>query len=255
MGEGGSSIASLNKWSLDGMTALVTGGTKGIGAAIVEELAKLGATVHTCSRSQEELNQRINGWREKGFDKITGSVCDVSSRAQREKLMDAVSSLFSGSLNILVNNAARGLYKPTTEVTAEELSSVWETNFESGFHLCQLAHPLLKSSGSGSIVFISSVENVGAIDQLTRNLACEWAKDNIRTNSVAPWYTRTPMVAEAFENEAFLAAVVNRTPLRRIAEPEEVSPLVAFLCMPAACYITGQVIFVDGGLTVNGFSM
>ncbi|CAI0540175.1 unnamed protein product [Linum tenue] len=255
MGEGGSSIGSINKWSLDGMTALVTGGTKGIGAAIVEELAKLGATVHTCSRSQGELNQRINGWREKGFDKITGSVCDVSSRAQREKLMDAVSSLFSGSLNILVNNAARGLYKPTTEVTAEELSSVWETNFESGFHLCQLAHPLLKSSGSGSIVFISSVENVGAIDQLTRNLACEWAKDNIRTNSVAPWYTRTPMVAEAFENEAFLAAVVNRTPLRRIAEPEEVSPLVAFLCMPAACYITGQVISVDGGLTVNGFSM
>ncbi|CAI0540177.1 unnamed protein product [Linum tenue] len=267
MGEGGSSIGSINKWSLDGMTALVTGGTKGIGAAIVEELAKLGATVHTCSRSQGELNQRINGWREKGFDKITGSVCDVSSRAQREKLMDAVSSLFSGSLNILVNNAARGLYKPTTEVTAEELSSVWETNFESGFHLCQLAHPLLKSSGSGSIVFISSVggstslpclsaynASKGAIDQLTRNLACEWAKDNIRTNSVAPWYTRTPMVAEV-KDDSFLAAVVNRTPLRRIAEPEEVSPLVAFLCMPAACYITGQVISVDGGLTVNGFSM
>ncbi|CAN1150593.1 Tropinone reductase homolog At2g29360 [Linum perenne] len=256
-----------NRWSLNGMTALVTGGTKGIGYAIVEELAQLGATVHTCSRTEDELNQRVIEWGEKGF-KVTGSVCDVSSRVEREKLVDNVSSIFAGKLNILVNNAGAAIGRPTTQVTAEELSHLWGTNFESGYNLCQLSHPLLKASGSGSIVFISSVSGStsftylaaygatkGAINQLAKSLACEWAKDNIRTNSVSPWYTRTPLVEQDLENEQFVEAIVSRTPLGRIAEAEDVSSVVAFLCMPAACYVTGQTICVDGGFTVNGFSL
>ncbi|CAL1402041.1 unnamed protein product [Linum trigynum] len=268
MAEAASISRSGNRWSLHGMTALVTGGTKGIGRAIVEELACHGAAVHTCSRSEVELNQRIIEWKEKGFDKVTGSVCNVSSAVEREKLIGVVSSLFAGRLNILVNNAATATGKPPTEVTAEELSHMWKTNFESGFNLCQLAHPLLKTSGSGSIVFISSVAGStatpnlsaygatkGAINQLTRNLACEWAKDNIRSNAVAPWFTRTPLVEQDLQDEGFLKAVLKCSPLGRIAEPEEVSSMVAFLCMPAASYITGQIITVDGGVTVNIFSM
>ncbi|CAN1846652.1 Tropinone reductase homolog At2g29360 [Linum perenne] len=256
-----------NRWSLNGMTALVTGGTKGIGYAIVEELAQLGATVHTCSRTEDELNQRVIEWGEKGF-KVTGSVCDVSSRVEREKLVENVSSIFAGKLNILVNNAGAAIGRPTTQVTAEELSHLWGTNFESGYNLCQLTHTLLKASGSGSIVFISSVSGStsftylaaygatkGAINQLTKSLACEWAKHNIRTNSVSPWYTRTPLVEQDLENEQFVEAIVSRTPLGRIAEAEDVSSVVAFLCMPAACYVTGQTICVDGGFTVNGFSL
>ncbi|MED6192568.1 hypothetical protein PIB30_011363 [Stylosanthes scabra] len=139
-------------------------------------------------------------------------------------------------------------------------------NFESGFHLSQLAYPLLKASGTGSIVFISSVAGVtglgtgsvyaaskAAINQLTKNLACEWSKDNIRSNCVVPWATRTPLVEYLFKNQQFVEDILSRTPLRRIAEPEEVSSLVAFLCLPAASYITGQVICVDSGLTVHGF--
>ncbi|KAJ0987808.1 hypothetical protein J5N97_006164 [Dioscorea zingiberensis] len=258
----------VGKWSLKGMTALVTGGTKGIGKAVVEELAAFGAAVHTCSRNEAQLTESLKLWADKGLHRVTGSVCDVSSRAQRQNLIAEVSSIFGGKLNILINNAGTTISKPTVEFTEEETSFLWATNYESGFHLCQLSHPLLKASGSASIVFISSVAGVvavpfgspyastkGALNQLTKNLACEWAKDKIRTNSVTPWITRTPLAdaVTGYNNEEMMNKVREWTPLQRIAEPEEVSPLVAFLCLPAASYITGQIISVDGGLTVNGF--
>ncbi|CAN1282621.1 Tropinone reductase homolog At5g06060 [Linum perenne] len=256
-----------NRWTLHGKTALVTGGTKGLGYAIVEELAGLGAIVHTCSRNQAELSKCLNEWKNKGLE-VTGSVCDVTSAAEREKLIETLSSQFEGKLNILVNNVGTNVRKPTVDYTAEDYSSLMGTNFDSSYNFCQLTHPLLKASGDGSIVFISSVGGVvslstgsiygatkGAINQLAKSLACEWAKDNIRTNSVSPWYTRTPLVEQDLENEQFVEAIVSRTPLGRIAEAEDVSSVVAFLCMPAACYVTGQTICVDGGFTVNGFSL
>ncbi|TXG74162.1 hypothetical protein EZV62_002741 [Acer yangbiense] len=255
----------LNRWSLEGMTALVTGGTKGLGHAVVEELAELGATVHTCSRNEAELNKCIHEWEIKGF-KVSGSVCDASSRAEREKLMSNVSSLFNGKLNILINNVGTNVMKPTLEYNEEDFSFLMATNFESAYHLSQLAHPLLKTSGAASIVFMSSVAGVvsvevgsiyagtkGAMNQLAKNLACEWARDNIRANSVAPWAIKTPLAEPYLSDEKFSEEVRFRTPMGRAGEPKEVSSLIAFLCMPAASYITGQTICVDGGYTVNGF--
>ncbi|CAH1445330.1 unnamed protein product [Lactuca virosa] len=257
-----------SRWSLAGMSALVTGGTRGIGYAVVEELAELGARVHTCSRNESELNQRLQEWSGKGFI-VTGSVCDLSSRPQREHLIEKVSSLFSGKLNILINNVGTSIVKPTIEYTAEEYSTLMGTNFESCYHMSQLAHPLLKASGVGNIVFISSVAGLvhasvgsiysatkGAMNQLTKNLACEWAKDNIRSNSVAPWFTKTSLIEDYLQgadSKEFVDAVVSRTPMKRFAEANEVSSLVAFLCLPAASYITGQIIAVDGGSSVNGY--
>ncbi|PNY01382.1 tropinone reductase-like protein [Trifolium pratense] len=262
MGEGNTSSRS-SKWSLKGMTALVTGGSKGIGYDIVEQLAELGATIHTCARNEAQLNECLHQWATKGY-KVTGSVCDMTSRAQRQELITKVSSEFNGKLNILVNNVGTNIQKQTLDFTEEDFSFLINTNLESAFHISQLAHPLLKASDSASIVFISSIGGVaslnvgtiysaakGAINQLTKNLACEWAKDNIRTNCVAPGPIRTPLAEPFLQDEKLLNGFITRTPLGRIGEPEEVSSLVAFLCLPAASFITGQIICIDGGLTVN----
>ncbi|XP_062210727.1 tropinone reductase homolog At5g06060-like isoform X1 [Phragmites australis] len=261
----GKAVGAPGRWSFHGKTALVTGGTRGIGRAVVEELAALGAAVHTCSRKEAELGERLKEWEAKGF-RVTGSVCDVSVREQRESLLRDVAGRFGSKLNILVNNVGTNFTKPTTEYSGDEYSFIMATNLESAYHLCQLAHPLLKASGSGSIVLISSVSGVvgvssgsiygmtkGAMNQLAKNLGCEWAKDNIRTNSVAPWYIKTSLVEKDLAKQEFVDNLVRRTPLRRVGEPEEVSSLVAFLCMPGSSYINGQTISVDGGMTVNGF--
>ncbi|KAG5139489.1 hypothetical protein JHK84_033257 [Glycine max] len=251
------------------MTALVTGGTRGIGHAIVEELTGFGARVHTCARNEHDLTKCLKKWNDSGFD-VTGSVCDVSVPHQREALMESVSSLFHGKLNILINNVGTNIRKPVTDFTSAEFSTLIDTNLGSVFHLCQLAYPLLKASGMGNVVFIS-------------NLACEWEKDNIRSNAVAPWYIKTSLVEQTvasllsgksqtellylesspleqqllhkhvLSNKDYLEEVYSRTPLRRLGDPAEVSSLVAFLCLPASSYITGQIICIDGGVSVNGF--
>ncbi|CAN1282646.1 Tropinone reductase homolog At2g29260, chloroplastic [Linum perenne] len=219
-----------NRWSLHGHTALVTGGSKGLGRAIVEELVGLGARVHTCCRNGSELRQCLEEWDE---SRVSGSLCDVSVGENRVDLIRAVSS---------VNNVGTNIRKPMEEFTPTEVSTLMSANFESAFHLSQLSYPLLKASGQGSVVFTSSVTGFQSLKSMSVHGATK-----------APWYIKTSMVEQVLSNKKYLEEVYSRTPLRRLGEPTEVSSLVAFLCMSASSYITGQIICVDGGMSVNGF--
>ncbi|XP_054782659.1 tropinone reductase homolog At5g06060-like [Prosopis cineraria] len=232
--------------------------------AMVEELAESGAAVHICSRNQEDIDRCLKEWESRGFS-VTGSVCDVQFHDQRENLMETVASIFHGKLDILINNAETNIFKEATDCTAEVFSTLMKTNFESTYRSSQLAHPLLKASGNGTIVNISSIAGFRAfpqhsvyaaskvsMNQVTRNLAFEWSKENIRVNAVAPGAIMTSLLETTSKEDGatILNSISSQLPINRIGEPKEISALVAFLCLPAASYITGQIIHADGGFTV-----
>ena len=253
-----------DNWSLSDKKAIVTGGTKGIGKAIVEEFLNLGAEIWTLARNKNELESALLQWQDSGFT-VHGTAMDISMESERQRFWNEVKSKWE-SLDILVNNVGMNIRKKTTDYSAEEYNKILRTNLDSAFHSCQLAYPLLRKSERSSIINISSVAGLthvrtgppyamtkAAINQLTKNLAVEWGREGIRVNAITPWYIRTPLAEQVLQDKKYLQEVLDHTPMGRIGESEEVANLAAFLAMPAAGYITGQIISVDGGFSVLGF--
>ena len=255
-----------NRWRLDGQLALVTGGSAGIGLAIVRELLGFGAQVLAVARDgtalelvREELAEEF------GDDRIFALAADVADDEQRREILDWIEDRGEG-LNILVNNAGGNLTRATTDYTEDEWRSIFEVNLFSAFELSRYAHPLLTKHAVSSIVNVGSVSGSthvrsgapygmakAALHQMTRNLAVEWAEDGVRVNAVAPWYIRTRRTSGKLADPDYLDEVLLRTPMGRVGEPEEVAAAVAFLCLPAASYVTGECIAIDGGFLRYGF--
>jgi len=245
----------MNRWTLEGRTALVTGATAGIGLAIAEEFLALGASVIGVARDRERLAQ----W-EREHPNTRGIVADMSSASDRARLFDGIETL-----DILVNNAGTNIRKKIIDYTDDEYARIRELNQDSVFDLCRRAHPLLKKSGDASIVNIASIGAIrhlgtggpyamtkAAILMLTQALAAEWAKDGIRVNAVAPWYIRTPLAEPVLKDPVRMEKILSVTPAGRVGEPVEVASVVAFLCMPAASYVSGQWLGIDGGFASAG---
>ena len=255
-----------NRWRLDGQVALVTGASAGIGKAIAAELLELGAEVMIVARDADALEATVDELEDQFDDaEVRAFAADVSDPEQRREIFDWVEDLGTG-LQILVNNAGTNASKPTMDYADAEWRDIFETNLFSAFELSRFAFPLLSQHAASSIVNVGSVSGLmhvrtgspygmskAALHQLTKNLACEWAEDGVRVNAVAPWYIRTRRTSAKLANPDYLDEVLDRTPMGRVGEPEEVAAAVAFLCLPAASYITGECIAVDGGFVRYGF--
>lgn len=254
------------RWRLDGQIALITGASAGIGLAIARELLGFGADVLLVARDEDLLeNVRSELIEEFPERDVFALAADVADDEDRRAILDWVEDHADG-LNLLINNAGGNITKPAVDYTEDEWRGIFETNLFSAFELSRYAHPLLTRHASSAIVNVGSVSGItavrsgapygmtkAALQQMTRNLAVEWAEDGVRVNSVAPWYIRTRRTSGPLSDPDYYEEVIDRTPMRRIGEPEEVAAAVGFLCLPAASYITGECIAVDGGFLRYGF--
>lgn len=255
----------MKNWHLNHKKALITGGTKGIGKATVEEFLVLGAAVIFTARNTTEVAQLEHELQQQGFSQAKGIVGDVSDATDRQKIVDWI-VLEWGSLDILVNNAGINIRKSSTDYKEEELRKILEINLIAPFELARALFPLLKLSGNASIINNASVAGImdvrsgspygmskGGLLQLTRSLAREWAEFGIRVNAISPWYTETPLTEPLLSNAEKLETIIDRTPLKRVAQAEEMANAITFLAMDKSSYITGHNLIVDGGLTANAF--
>ena len=255
-------------WRLDGQLALVTGASRGLGLATAREFARLGAHLVLVARGEDDLNAAWNEVAGVASQEIEILAADVSTDEGRDRVVNWVQD--RGALDILVNNAGTNIRKPVAELSASEYRQVQATNLDSCFELCRRLLPALRAGaghrGQAAVVNNASVAGLthlrtgapygmskAAMIQLTRNLAVEWAAWGIRVNAVAPWYIDTPLAQQVMSDPDYEAEVLARTPLGRVGQPEEVARTIAFLCMPAASYITGQTLAIDGGFSVFGF--
>lgn len=236
-----------------GKSVLVTGGTSGIGAAISQAFAAAGAKVTSAGAFEHELAAVRSA---PDYDGRQLVALDVRDEA-------AIASLMSGfeTLDILVNCA--GIIRRGDEHDPQVFAEVIDINLNGTMRMCAAARPLLAASGTGAILNLASMLSIfggglvpgysaskGGIAQLTKSLAIAYAPDTIRVNAVAPGWIATPLTGALREDPARSQAILSRTPLNRWGQPDDIAGAALFLCSPAARFITGAVLPVDGGYSI-----
>jgi len=244
---------------LEGRKALVTGGTRGLGRAIAESLARSGASVVITGR-QSDIAQRVAEELKAatGAD-VRGIGADVSRVPSAQQAVNSAATLMGG-LDILVNNAGVAITRWAIELSEEEWDTVVDTNLKGLFFTSQAAARYMRAHDGGVIINVASVAGFrgeralsaycaakAGVINLTRALALEWARFGIRVVAVAPGYVETDLNRDVLANPRFRQYVLGHTPLGRLGLPAEVGTAVVFLASSAASYITGAVLPVDGG--------
>lgn len=241
-------------FSLEGKVAVVTGAGSGIGKAAAEALAAAGATVIVADRNLAAARDVAGG---------LNSAIAVEADVTQEQAIEAMFAVAPGRVDILVNNAGLAIRRPSVELSAEDWNKVVDVNMTAVF-LCAraAARRMIADGEGGAIVNVASIMGLsggglypnisyqttkGAVVNMTRALAVEWAAQGIRVNAVAPTWVRTPFIQPILAEPELVARIEAMTPMRRLAEPEEVASAILFLASPAAAMVTGHTLPVDGG--------
>jgi NAD(P)-dependent dehydrogenase (short-subunit alcohol dehydrogenase family) len=256
-------LNALDLFRLDGKTAIVTGGGRGLGRYMAEALSDAGASVVLCSRKMEPLEEVCREI-EAGGGRALAVECDVTDPDEVEKVVSAAVENF-GSMDVVVNNSGATWGALPEEMPLDRFDQVMRVNVRGTFLMSQAAgRRMIEGGTGGTIINISSVAGIvgghpdfmqtvgynsskGAIISMTRDLATSWAQHNITVNAIAPGWFPTRMsggLIEKFEEE-----MLGGIPLGRFGNPEDLKGVAIFLASPAAAYVTGQTIVVDGGAT------
>jgi NAD(P)-dependent dehydrogenase (short-subunit alcohol dehydrogenase family) len=252
-----------NLFDLSGKTAIITGSSRGIGKAIAHRLAEHGANVvissrkaDACEAAATEINDAV------GRRAAIAIPCNIAVKEALQQLVSETERAF-GEVDILVCNAASNPYfGPMGNMSDEQFTKILQNNIVSNHWLINMVAPAMRDRRDGAIIIISSIgglrgtEVLGAYAiskaadmQLARNLAAEFGPDNVRVNTIAPGLIRTDFARALWENPDILKRSTERTPLRRIGEPDEISGMAVFLASKAGAFTTGQTFVIDGGQT------
>lgn len=254
---------ALDLFRLDGKTAVVTGGGRGLGRYMAEALAAAGASVVLCSRKKESLEE-VKGEIEARGGRALALACDVTDPDDVQGVVTEAENAFGG-VDVLVNNSGATWGAPPAEMPIEKFDQVMAVNVRGTFLMAQaVGRRMIERGNGGAIVNISSVAGLvgghpdfmqtvgynsskGAIISMTRDLATSWAPHGITVNAIAPGWFPTRMSGGLIEK--FEERMLDGIPLHRFGNPEDLKGVVIFLASPAASYVTGQTVVVDGGAT------
>jgi NAD(P)-dependent dehydrogenase (short-subunit alcohol dehydrogenase family) len=249
-------------FDMTGRVALITGSTRGIGRAIAERMAEAGAKVVISSRKADACVEVAAGITARGGTAIAHAA-SISDKAALQRLVDRTLHEW-GRIDVLVCNAAvNPYYGPLLQITDEAFDKIMASNVRSNLWLCGMVIPQMAERRDGAVIVVSSIAglkgntNLGAYGiskaadfQLVRNLAVEYGPHNVRVNALAPSIIRTDFARKLWEDPAIYAKAVSGYPLRRIGEPDEVAGAAIFLASRAGAFVTGQVLVIDGGVTI-----
>lgn len=254
--------SSFELFSLEGRIALITGSSQGIGFALARGLAEHGATVIINGRDRSKVDAAVTLLEDEGHT-VFATVFDVTDAEGVRAAIDVIEEEI-GALDILVNNAEMQHRAPLEDFPIEKWRQLLETNISSAFYAGQAAASHMIPRGRGKIINIASVQSElarpsiapytatkGAIRNLTRGMATDWARHGLQINAIAPGYFKTPLNQALVDNPEFTAWLEKRTPAGRWGEVEELVGAAVFLSSDASTFVNGQVLHVDGGMTAS----